>query len=147
MLVNTNKYGASPLEDISAKKARDKALENLFTKISLFGLQEYFDESLMIFQTALNWKTPFYTSIEKKNPKKLIEFKQHHLERIAELNTIDMEVYNAARARFLETISGSEFDLVKRFQQLNSVVKHVISIEYMFTGLYKYVTGQKSWSH
>lgn len=123
MLINKGRF-ASPvlLESMSGSDARDMALNNLFNVVSEFGLQEYFDESLILFAKSLNWSTPFYTSVNKKNASRLIEFKQQHLDRIAELNSIDIDVYNTAKARFLNTLESPTFDKakLKRLKYVNS---------------------------
>lgn len=114
---------ASPvlINSMSPAEATDKALENLFTVISRFGIQEYFDESLIHFCRFLHWKMPFYLSANLKDSKRLIEFKPRHLDRIAELNSIDLEVYAAARKKFREIIASADFDSakLKRFKFLN----------------------------
>ncbi|MDU9047283.1 MAG: sulfotransferase family 2 domain-containing protein [Candidatus Electrothrix sp. Rat3] len=123
MLIN---YGrcAPPLllENMSASEAKDLALDNLLNKISLFGLQEYFDESLIVFLLALNWRMPLYSSRNKKNPRKLIQFEKHHVKRIAELNSTDMEVYRLAKKRFKGLLESEAFDKkkLKRFHHINA---------------------------
>ena len=108
---------------MSKSEARDLALNNLFNVVAEYGLQDYFDESLMLFSSALKWSTPFYTSLNKKDSSRLLEFKQKHLDRIAELNSIDIEVYNAAKIRFLETLESPRFDKSKlqRLKYVNSL--------------------------
>lgn len=106
---------------LSASEARDAALDNLFNKISHFGLQEYFDESLTVFSSALNWRMPIYAATNKKNTANLIQFEPRHLERIAELNAIDMEVYQRAEEEFIKMLNSEAFDQakLKRFQRIN----------------------------
>src|SRR5688500_654589 len=105
MLIN-HKWNVSSeqIDKMSPAAARDKALENLFGKVSQFGIQEYFNASLLIFKTLLNWLVPSYTSLNQSDPSRLIDFKQPHLDHIAELNSIDIEVYEAANKRLLETL-------------------------------------------
>jgi len=81
------------IKNMSVHAAKDKALDNLFNKILHFGLQEYFDQSLIIFSSALNWRMPVYASKNKKNIRRSIQFERRHLEMITALNTIDLEVY------------------------------------------------------
>ncbi len=75
MLINTGN-GTSPLlmNQMSPADARDMALDNLQNKISHFGLQEYFDESLIIFSSALNWKMPVYYTRNTKKSGNRIKF-------------------------------------------------------------------------
>lgn len=114
MLIN-NRTCASPLliESMSTSEARDLALDNLYNKISYFGLQEYFDESLIVMTSALNWEMPVYISENKKNTNKLIKFKKRHLEQIAELNAIDIEVYRLAKKQFIGILNSAAFDKAK----------------------------------
>jgi len=125
MLINKgNSVSLLSIGAMSKAEARDTALYNLFNIISMYGLQEYFDESLMLFAKSLNWSTPFYKSLNAKNPHRLIEFKQHHLDQIAEMNTIDIDMYAAARARFMKLLEDPNFDgsKLKRFKTINSVI-------------------------
>lgn len=138
MLVNHGSC-TSPLlfENMSASEAKDAALDNLFRKISHFGLQEYFDESLIVFSLALNWRMPIYASKNKKKTSKLIQFEKRHLERIAELNAIDIEVYKFAKDRFINILNSVAFDKekLKRFQLINRPGSFVMKIRERIIGL------------
>jgi hypothetical protein len=100
------------------------ATHNLFNKIFLYGIQEYFDESLILFSLALNWRFPIYISKNKKNNTKLIQFEKHHIERIMDLNKIDIEVYNMAKKHFLSKVNDSSFDKSKlsQLKRINSLL-------------------------
>jgi len=132
MLINDNNCTSSLLiNSMSAQQARDMALENLYHKIAHFGLQEYFDESLMIFYSALGWRIPVYYTRNTKANRKALRFEQRHLDRISELNRIDLEVYEVARKHLVGIIEGAEFDLEKlrRFRTFNNpVVRSVIRV-------------------
>ena len=136
---------ASPLHDnMSASEAKDTAVDNLFNKISHFGLQEYFDESLIVFSLALNWRMPLYASKNKKNSCKLIKFEKHHLLRIAELNAIDMEVYRLAKEKFIYLLNSVAFDKakLKQFQLINTPTSFVIKGGERIIGLTRRCTGR-----
>jgi hypothetical protein len=123
MLINKGSFISRSLMDTILKsEARDMALYNLFNGVSEFGIQEYFDESLVLFARSLNWSIPYYISVNKKNTKYLVEFKQRHLDRIAELNSIDTELYIAAKANFLSIIERADFDnaTLNKLKQNNS---------------------------
>lgn len=140
MLINKGRFASSLLlESMSRSEARDTALNNLFNVISEFGLQEYFDESLILFARSLNWSTPFYTSVNKKNASRLIQFKQSHLDRIAELNSIDIEVYNAAKVRFLDILESEKFDRAKltRLKHVNSLASPQKYVWHTWYALYR----------
>jgi hypothetical protein len=113
--------------DISAPEDREVALDNLFNKISHFGLQEFFDESLVMFSSALNWKLPLYVSRNRKNSANLLRFEKRHIERIAEMNAIDLEVYRLARERFIRVFKSSVLHRVKLkwFQLKNRQIREV----------------------
>lgn len=139
MLVNHGRC-ATPLlfENMSAsEETKDAALDNLFNKISHFGFQEYFDESLIVFSLALNWRMPLYASRNKKNTSKLIRFEKRHLKRIAELNAVDMEVYRLAKEQFIYIVNSVAFDKakLKRFQLINTPVSFVIKSGERIIGL------------
>ncbi len=94
------------IKEMSKESARDLALENLFNKVACFGIQEKFDESLIIMKERLKWNWPFYLSKNIKNPNRLIHFKRHHLDKIAELNSIDMAIYENAYKKFKEQLNS-----------------------------------------
>lgn len=126
MLINYEKRGSELLISIlSPEEACAKALDNLFNKVTCYGLQEYFDESLVLFASKFGWKAPYYEFINKKNPKRLLEFEDRHIQKIMELNAIDIEVYRAAKERFDRIIESDEqfkakFKKFKRNQKLAS---------------------------
>ena len=122
-LVNQrNKDAPVSINNMSVIEAEEVAIDNLFNKIECYGLQEYFDESLIYLSLSLGWKMPFYISKNKKNNSKLIEFKEHHIKRIEELNNIDIEVYKLARKQFTDKMDSVDFDKnrLKKFQFYNS---------------------------
>ena len=145
MLINHGTWPPPPLDQhMSASEARDAALKNLFCKISYFGLQEYFDESLIIFSSALNWRMPFYASQNIKNISKLIEFEKRHLALISELNAIDIEVYKLAREQFIKTLHSIEFDKgkLKRFQAVNAFASPILMSGELIVNVIKRTTGR-----
>jgi len=138
MLINTGNC-SSPhlLNQMSPADARDLALENLYHKVAHFGLQEYFDESLIIFSAALQWKIPVYFTRNTKKTTHKLEFKQRHLDKIAELNAIDMEVFESAKETFLKLMNSAEFDesKLRRFRRFNNnkLVSNLVRVREVFT--------------
>jgi hypothetical protein len=131
-LINTGHDSSLDLiKSMSPAAARDLALENLFNKVARFGIQEYFDESLMLFSQFLNWRMPFYVSWHQKHNGPLLEFKQSHLDHMAELNSIDIEVYEAAKQKFTEILADSNLDMakLKRFKFLNPRVAPLLNLQ------------------
>lgn len=112
-LLGDASQGAPPAipEGAPVDEVRDMALENLLKRVHCFGLQDHFDESLMMFASALGWKRmPLYTYSNRKNPAKLITIEDRHRERIAELNAIDIQVYAAAKETFMNRVNSETFD-------------------------------------
>lgn len=137
MLINRGAC-ASPdlLNGMTVSEAREMALDNLFNKITVYGLQEYFDESLILFSADLKWKLPFYTSANKKKSNRLLEFKEDHLEKIKALNQIDIQVYEAAKEKFLMILESDKFDR-QRFKKLQTYQP------FLYPGLKAYNFGKK----
>ena len=105
ILINDDEPTSSEmLKRMSADSARDTALENLFRRVSVFGLQEHFDESLILFRKALGWAMPTYRSYNVKDSTKRLNFTAQQIDRIRDLNAIDLEVHSAARKEFLSRI-------------------------------------------
>lgn len=127
MLINHLDCESSLLIDsLSPKEAKDQAINNLFNKISLYGITEYFDESLLLFHKHLNWKIPFYSKKNVRNIKRLIKFQKRHEKVIMDMNSIDIEVYMTAKKRF-ENLTENIFLLKfksKIFKLINSYFLH-----------------------
>ncbi len=113
----------SALEGMSDAEAEYLAVDNLLHKIQLVGLQEYFDESLLLFSSTFHWRTPFYVSRNKKNTNKLLQFEQRHLEQIVALNKIDMAIYRRAKQQFMIQLGSvtSLEEKLKRFRVKNKL--------------------------
>ena len=130
MLINKNVGGFSNslIDNMSGEQARETALDNLYNKISHFGIQEFFDESLILLGSALNWKMPYYFERNKKNTKKQIRFEERHIEKIASLNSIDIAVYQQAKARFLELLDSEGFDNEKleKLRFINGILRNPV---------------------
>ena len=139
MLVGRGSCILPPLECTSATETANLALYNLFNKIECFGLQEHFDESLLLLSSYFHWQTPIYVSKNKKNPRKLLQFQRRHLERIAALNAIDLGVYERAKEHFLgqvKEVAHIEAKL-KRFRLINKLGPLVVPWRSLFDSLSK----------
>lgn len=101
-------------------EAIDLAMDNLIRKTT-FGLVEYFDESLILFQQQYRWKLPVYSSSNKKDKNRLIEFKPHHIDKIKQLNAMDIELYDKAKLYFLAQMNSKKFNKrkLRKLQKLN----------------------------
>ncbi len=147
MLINS-KNSSSPalLNSLTKEDAIKTALDNLFSKIKFFGLLEYFNESLILMSETLNWQVPVYASKNKKNPRKTIHFEKHHLEKIRELNAIDIAVYKIAKEHFinsLNSLQGKEAKL-KRLFRMNKINRFNIQLEDRIIELSKFVRNRNA---
>jgi hypothetical protein len=85
----------------------ERAIDYLLNRVVTFGLNEYFDESLMLMRTELAWKLPpFYVIRNSKNHHRSLEFEPRHLDRIRAMNAMDIKLYEAAQQHFLKKLSG-----------------------------------------
>lgn len=117
-----NYQDSQKINSLSEKEALDLALDRLFNEIDAYGLQEYFDESLLLFWKPLNWHLPYYHSKNLKNPTKPLDFSEAQLTKIKRLNRIDLQLYQAAQTRFLKKIhsSSAKSHQLKIFRFINS---------------------------
>lgn len=108
MLVNHFRSSAPWSAEICDSRVLDRAVRNLFDKVAHFGLQEHFRESVERFRSALGWGPVQYMTRNRVRSGKRLEFREHHLQRIAELNQLDMELYRIAEAQFLSERAEQE---------------------------------------
>lgn len=97
-----------------------KAIENLDNLFHTFGLVEYYDESILLFQDAFHWKTPLYASRNISYAKGKSE--DHPIDLLEKYNKYDLMLYTYAKEKFLKEVNkkGIEFqERVKRFRKLN----------------------------
>jgi Galactose-3-O-sulfotransferase len=101
------------------------AKKNLQGQITAFGLNERFDESLLLFKKRLGWNHVFYSRrnvtknrpLSSEVPATVVEIIQKH-------NSLDIELYEFATQAFDETIRalGPSFQAeVRRFQRINHI--------------------------
>lgn len=90
-----------------------RAIDMLEQKLNCFGITEDFDRSLLIFAEVLGWKKPpIYRRRNTKDSGSLLEIEARHIDKIRELNLIDLEVYQRARVLFNSRVLkyGKELD-------------------------------------
>jgi hypothetical protein len=118
MLINHGISDTSELIDrLSISEAIHRAVSNLSEKITCFGIQEYFDESLILFAVRFNWQNLHYDSVNKKNASRKLQFTDKNINQIVELNAADIAVYKFARENFLLQVNSKKFD-TSRFYKL-----------------------------
>lgn len=122
MLINNDINWGIP--NLSRSETVAAALDCLYNKILCYGIQELFDQSLIVIAHSLNWRLPIYTSKNKKNTGRLINFEDRHIAKIIELNSIDIEVYQQAKKNLEHIIKSEKFNhkRLKRLQFTNKMV-------------------------
>ncbi|HTN94180.1 MAG TPA: DUF1232 domain-containing protein [Gallionella sp.] len=128
MLVCGDEWASpSALDGMSSANARDQALENLFHRVAHFGLQEYYDESLVLFSSLLAWKTPLYFSHNRKNSGRQLQFEPRHIARIEELNAVDIELYNRVEEHFVALLERSlDRRKLQQFHIINGTLNGIV---------------------
>jgi hypothetical protein len=109
----------------------EQVIDVLQNDIVAFGIVEQFDASLMLFRLKLGWKQwPIYQQLNVKDETKLLAFEPHHLDRIRELNDIDVPMYQRALAFFeqeLEANAGYVQSNLKRFQRHRDLLASTVA--------------------
>jgi hypothetical protein len=84
--------------------------------------------------------------LNRKNRKKPLEFETRHLDRIAELNAVDMEVYARAKERFMGLLSGTTFSRAKliRFRLENRLYQSVMPISERSNNIARKIIGSRA---
>jgi hypothetical protein len=127
MLTNTGTCASAIM--MSPKDCLETAKSNLFNKIGAFGLLERFDESVLYFKETFNWNPPYYSKLNKRNEKKLLNFQAVHIEKIRQLNILDIELYHVAQKEFESRLEGVVTDkLLKQFRKENGKSKQEIPL-------------------
>jgi hypothetical protein len=77
--------------------ALEVAKKNLATRFAASGIQERFDESLVVMKKALGWGSIFYGRANvTRGRKRQSEISRKTIDRIEELNALDMELWKYA---------------------------------------------------
>lgn len=112
--------------DTDESSMLDKALKNIDTHFPVIGLQEYFDESLIVLAHHFNWPTPYYTKKNVSKKKKKISDKEHEL--IQKYNQGDFKLYEIMLARLNKQISEVPSFKIKllKLKIINSIISNNI---------------------
>ena len=77
------------------------AIANFDKYFNHFGIQEYYDESLLILANQLGWKSPFYSRLNEGNKKKKEPFDAETQQMMIHFNRLDEKLYKHALDKFL----------------------------------------------
>ena len=117
----------------------EQAKENIKSHFILVGLTERYDETLLLLQRMLQWKTPTYSIANAaKREKKTKQLAQKIRELITEYNQLDLQLYHYVSVLFDKQISNNpkvleeleKFELKNRFAgkfHVGSRIKRKIS--------------------
>lgn len=126
MLINSGSC-ADPryLHELGVERAVEVALSNLCDKIAVFGLQEAYDESLILFADRLGWQLPVYVSRNIRSQGKRLNFDSHDIDRINALTVADRALYAKAKTYFEKNLSLSP-NQRNRLRRLQLVNRHIM---------------------
>ena len=96
-------FGECTLEMLEQAKA------NLTQHFPAFGIMEQFDLSLLIIQRNLGWRDVRYTR-ENNAPSHAAPLSQKTMEKLAQINALDIELYAFAKDLFLERVRQAGLD-------------------------------------
>src|SRR6185503_11014642 len=91
--------GSYELPAGDAPSLAEEALRVLAHDIEAFGITEHFDLSLIVLQRRFGWNGVYSRRLNERG-QHLIRFNPDQIETIRRLNTIDLEVYQAAMTMF-----------------------------------------------
>jgi hypothetical protein len=114
------------ITEMNGQQLIARALHVLKNDIICFGLSEQFDVSLMLFRQIFGWPCPTYRLVNQKNKSKLMHFKDEHVDKIMELNSVDIEFYKSASDFFQDRIAKDRekiFSLLAEFERHQKVFK------------------------
>lgn len=129
--------------NIPYKEMNDNHLEiakqNIENHFLLVGLTERFDETLLLLQHLLKWKTPYYSIANAvKRKRKTSQLDSAIIDNIKRYNQLDLQLYDHVSALFNKQISNNpivsdefvKFELKNRFAgklQIGARLKRKIS--------------------
>jgi len=103
MMINSSScMDKRKIDTLGEVEAVELALRNLDERVAVFGLVEHYDESLIHMAEQLGWRLPLYAKKNVKSERKRLTFEARHLDKIRELNAIDLQLYAQVKKLFEE---------------------------------------------
>ncbi len=99
-----------------------KALNHLDHLIHVFGLCEFYDESILLFSEKLKWETPYYAERNVSSVKEKMQLTEQERSIIEKYNFYDLLLYAYAKEKFLTILEEKGIEFTKRtllFQRKN----------------------------
>lgn len=125
----TRQYGIMSNDDKRSNKALiNDAKNTLDNGLAAFGIQECFDLSVIHIAEIYGWQPPVYLRRNVAANDNNLEFNKSHLERIEELNSLDIELYEWASRKF-KAVTDSIYlrRKVKHFNKWQAIAKPLLS--------------------
>ncbi len=98
----------------------DKAIENFDTYFTHFGINEYFDESILMVSYELGWAFPYYARINTTDKKKITTIDDPAtLEALQRCIRYDQQLYDHALAKFRLKLTHYKHQLSADLIKLN----------------------------
>lgn len=120
MLLGRENYRLPPGD---SRELAAQAMAVLDSELACFGLTEDFERSLLLFRRVLGWRRlPVYRSRNVRDSGALLQFEQRHIDRIEELNRIDLALYDMASAEFRQRLQTRYPDIEKDLASLHSAL-------------------------
>ncbi len=85
-----------------SQKMLERAKKNLKKHFSIVGIQEEFDDTLLLIQKILNWKISYIKENVTQNRPWMDEIPKETIELIKNYNRLDIELYNYAQKIFAD---------------------------------------------
>lgn len=104
----------------------ENAVKNINEYFPVIGLQEYFDESLIVLAHYFNWPTPYYVKKNVSKRKQPISSKEKEL--IKQYNKGDFELYHLMKARLDKQIKEIPYFKLKllKLKAINYIISNNI---------------------
>jgi hypothetical protein len=130
MLINQDRSGSeSRISELGDDAAFELAKSRLIDGMIAYGLQEDFDAGWVAIWNALGKKPPLYAVLNRKKAAAMLDFTDAQLNRIRELNQIDIRLYQAAKEEFQRRRDSGQIpdEAVAAFQRRQQTYGKVFS--------------------
>jgi len=115
----------------------DEAKKNLEAHFSVIGINEYFDESILLMQEHYQWKSPYYLRANVTGHSvKPRDLDSETIETITAYNKLDIELYEWSKNRLEQLIASRGDEFVNRlssFQKKNKWIQRAGKIKNQIT--------------
>ncbi|WP_338733322.1 sulfotransferase family 2 domain-containing protein [Mangrovimonas cancribranchiae] len=133
---NTQVQWISGIMSNNHNELLELALHNIEQHFSFVGLQEKFNESIILLGQLYGWGVPYYKFLNKGQYKRNVPIQQDTLDIIKEKNQGDYQLYNLIEKRFAKQVKEKPFMTLKMKQlelynklyssyKVNKLIKHL----------------------